>query len=135
MKAEPAFFDSNVVLYTISEDTPKSVRAEALMAGGGVISVQVLSEFVSVARRGAAFNWQEIDDAETVIRSLCTVIDVTPKIHDHARRIAERYGYHIYDAQMLAAAIAGDCETIWSEDMQHGQRIDGVLTIRNPFAP
>ena len=52
--------------------------------------------------------------------------------HESGMRIAGRYGYRIYDSLMIAAALEAACFTLYSEDMQHGQVIDG-LTIRNPF--
>jgi len=51
MKAANAFFDTNLLLYLLSEEPAKSEKAEDLIAHGGVISVQVLNEFVSVATR------------------------------------------------------------------------------------
>jgi predicted nucleic acid-binding protein len=45
------FFDTNVLLYLLSEDAAKADRAEELIANGGVISVQVLNEFAVVASR------------------------------------------------------------------------------------
>jgi predicted nucleic acid-binding protein len=53
--------------------------------------------------------------------------------HDQALRIAERYGFQIYDSLIVAAALEAGCTTLYSEDMQDGQSID-TLTIRNPFA-
>jgi len=47
--------------------------------------------------------------------------------------MAEKYGLSIYDAMIVAAALLADCRVIVSEDMQHGQVIEGRLTIRNPF--
>jgi len=55
-----------------------------------------------------------------------------PKTHDIALPIAAKYGYHIFDSLMIAAALQASCKTLYSEDMQDGQVIDG-LTIRNPF--
>jgi predicted nucleic acid-binding protein len=56
MSAADAFFDTNVLLYLLCDDTAKADRAEALLAGGGVISVQVLNEFASVASRKHGLN-------------------------------------------------------------------------------
>ena len=51
-----------------------------------------------------------------------------------ALRLGERLGYSHYDSQIIAAALAAGCTVLYSEDMQHGQLIDGTLTIVNPFA-
>ena len=53
--------------------------------------------------------------------------------HDEGLRAAARYRLSIYDGLIVGAALLADCQTLWSEDMQHGLRIDGRLTIRNPF--
>ncbi len=44
-----AFFDTNIILYLASEDAAKANQAEELLAEGGLVSVQVLNEFVSVS--------------------------------------------------------------------------------------
>ncbi len=54
------------------------------------------------------------------------------RLRDEALKLAARYGYRIYDALILAAAIETGCDVLYSEDMQDGQHI-GALTIRNPF--
>jgi predicted nucleic acid-binding protein len=47
--------------------------------------------------------------------------------------LAERYNLSVYDAMIAASALAAECDTLWSEDMQHGMRIDGRLRIIDPF--
>ena len=128
------FLDTNVLIYAVADDDPRSAQAEELLAPGGMVSVQVLNEFVSVARRKLRMSWKEVKDALDAIRVLCpSVIPITTDTHEAALRIAEKYGYEIYDALILAAASDAGCETICSEDLQHGQVIDGGLTVRNPF--
>ena len=58
---------------------------------------------------------------------------LTSEIHDSARQIAAAYGYGLYDALIAAAALEADCDTLYSEDMQDGQVIEGRVTIRSPF--
>ena len=128
------FFDTNIVLYLLSSDTAKADRAEALMATGGRISVQVLNEFASVATRKLRMSWPEIREVLSQVRAVCVVETLTPETHDRALHIAERYGFSIYDALIVAAALLSDCATLYSEDMQHGQVIDRTLKIRNPFS-
>ena len=130
-KAE-AFFDTNILLYLLSADPVKAERAEALLASGGVISVQVLNEFASVARRKLALDWPEIREVLTAVRALCRVEALSPATHDRALAIAERYGFSIYDSLIIAAASLAGCRTLYSEDMQAGQTIETV-TLCNPF--
>ncbi len=66
-----AFFDTNVVLYLFSGDGAKADRAEALLAGGGLISVQVLNEFAAVARRKLGMTWREVRDVKRTKLPLC----------------------------------------------------------------
>ena len=68
------------------------------------------------------------------ITILCpSPIPLTVQTHGTALLLAARYGYHIYDALIIAAALAGECSTLYSEDLQAGQVIERRLTIRNPF--
>jgi predicted nucleic acid-binding protein len=130
-----AFFDTNVLIYAVALDDPRSAQAEEILASGGAISVQILSEFVSVARRKLMMSWRDVAEALDAFRILChSPLPVTIEIHEAALKIAEKHGYGVYDALVIAAAIAAGCTTLYSEDFQDGQSIDGQLTIRNPFA-
>ena len=131
MSAAKPFFDTNVLLYLLSADA-RADKAEALLALGGVVSVQVLNEFVSVAYRKLKMPWPEIREILATIRAICEVIPVTVEIHETGLAIAERYGFSFYDSLILAAAKQAECRTVYSEDMQDGQVVQGV-TIRNPF--
>ena len=130
-----AFFDTNVLIYSVAENDPRSDAAEALLAGGGVISAHVLNEFVAVARRKLGMSWADVTEALDAIRILCpSPVPITIETHGAALRIAQQYGYHIYDALVAAAALDAKCDTLYTEDMQDGQVIDDRLTIKNPFA-
>jgi predicted nucleic acid-binding protein len=126
------FFDSNVLLYAVKPEDPRAEPARLLLAGGGIISVQALNEFTNVARRKLGQSWSEVNEKLGAIRILCEVTPITLATHERALSIAERYGYRIYDALHLAAALESGCSVLYTEDMQHGQEIEG-LTIRNPF--
>jgi len=127
------FFDTTVLIYAFAQDDRRTTIAEQLLEVGGAISVHVLNEFVAVARRKLGMSWKELIEAVTAIRSLCLpLVAITVEIHDEALRIAQRYGYHIYDSLVLAAAMQAGCNVLYSEDMQDGQKI-GSVTIKNPF--
>jgi predicted nucleic acid-binding protein len=127
------FFDTNVLLYLLSADTTKADRAEDIVAKGGVISVQVLNEFASVASRKLKMSYAEIRDALEPIRTVCQVKPLTVETHDLGLDMAERYGFSIYDALVIASALHAGCKTLYSEDLQSGQIIDSRLAICNPF--
>jgi predicted nucleic acid-binding protein len=131
----PAFFDTNVVLYLVGSDSAKAARSEALLAAGGVVSVQVLNEFASVASRKQRLSSAEIIDVLSVVRSLCRVEPLLPETHDKAVRLASDHSFSFYDALIVAAAATAGCDTLYSEHLQHGRRLGGRLTIRNPFRP
>jgi len=132
--SDKAFFDTSVFVYAIIQDDPRSDRAEELIARGGTVSVQVLSEFAAVARRKAKMPWVEILGALDGIKVLCPdPLPIRLGTHREALVIAERYGYKIYDALIVASALEARCTTLYSEDMQDGQVIESRLRIRNPF--
>ena len=129
-----AFFDTNVLVYAVAEDDPRSTQAEELLAGGGVINVQILNEFVSVARRKILMSWSDVVEVLDAFRVLCpSPLPITLEVQEAALRIAEKHGYGIYDALVVSAALESGCTTLYSEDFQDGQTIDGRLTIRSPF--
>jgi predicted nucleic acid-binding protein len=133
MSAISAFFDTNVIIYLATRDPRKAGRAEEVLEPGGVVSVQVLNEVADVSRRKFKMEWFEIRDVLMTVRAICRVDPSAIGVHEHGLAIAERYGFRIYDGLIVAAAIAAGCDTLFSEDMQDGQKI-GSLTIRNPFA-
>lgn len=128
-----SFLDSNVLVYIASADAAKAERAEATIAKGGAISVQVLNEVANVARRKMQMSWDDTHAFLDTLRSLLTVHPLTVEVHETGLRLAERYGFSIYDAMIAASALHAGCDTLWSEDMQHGLALDEGLRIVNPF--
>ncbi len=133
MSAADRFFDTNVLLYLLSGDDAKADCAEEALASGGVISVQVLNEFASVAARKLKMSMAEIREVLTTIRAVCKVVPISEETHDKGLELSERYELSIYDAMIVSSALLAGCKALLSEDMQDGQVIDGSLEIRNPF--
>ena len=129
-----SFFDSNVLLYLAATDATKAARTEQLLRGPGKISVQILNECASVLRRKWKKPWREVVDFLAELKSELDVYPLTIEIHDAGLRLAERYGFAIYDSFIVAAALEAGCDTLWSEDMQDGLRVEDRLRIANPFA-
>ena len=128
------FLDTNILIYAAAKQDLRSARARELIRSRCLISVQVLNEFTSVAHRKLKRPWREIGTALNAIRTLCLPpLPITVDTHRHAIRIAERTGYSFYDCLILASALEGRCDTVYSEDMQHGQYVENALTIVNPF--
>jgi len=80
-------------------------------------------------------SWTEIVDVLDVVRSVCRVDPLTPETHDSAVRLARDHNFSFCDALIVASALAAGCGTLYSEDLQHGCRVDGSLLIRSPFRP
>jgi predicted nucleic acid-binding protein len=132
------FLDTNVIIYALAEraDLPKDPRtpiAYQLIAEGGIISVQVMNEFVDVVSRKHRKNWTNIREMLQVINDLCgPAIPLTFETHQSAVEISSRLGFRIYDSLIVAAAEQAGCTTVYTEDLQHGQTV-GNVTIVNPF--
>ncbi|MXY71301.1 MAG: PIN domain-containing protein [Acidobacteriia bacterium] len=128
-----AFIDTNVLIYAHALDEKSELAREAILAGG-VISVQVLNEFASVLRRKFRLEWAEIADALADVRTaLGPVRPIDVEIHIRALALSRSYGFNFYDALIVASALAAGCDALLTEDLQAGQRVEG-LTIVNPFA-
>ncbi len=126
------FIDSNIILYLFSSDAAKADKAEALLADGGVISVQVLNEVVSVCRRKLKLNWIEIDGLLLALKANLQIVPLTVATHDLAIKLCKQYQLSFYDAHICAAALIAQSKELISEDMQDGLNVDELL-IQNPF--
>lgn len=127
------FFDTNVILYLL-DDGPKAPQAEALIAQGGTISVQVLNEALVNCLRKARMDMAEASEFLHGVRQLCEIRDLSLRTHDVGLALQQRYGFSVYDSMIVAAALIAGCDTLWTEDMHDGLLVEGQLRIRNPFA-
>ena len=127
-----AFFDTNILVYAATSDAKKQQAVECL-GRGGVASVQVLNEFVHVARRKLRHGWPQVELALGLFRAtLEEVVPITLTTHGNAVSLSRDHGVSFWDALIVASAIEAGCDTLYSEDMQHGRSIGG-LAIVNPF--
>jgi len=134
------FLDTNVLVYSFepADSTKRRVAEElirsALGDGRGIVSFQVVQEFCSVALRKFAqpFTTGELREyVQKVLSPLCEIQSSTD-LYLTCLNIREHSGYSFYDSLILAAAVAGGCGTLYSEDLQEGQTVAGV-NIVNPF--
>lgn len=126
------FFDSNILIYAFSTDIRRA-PALAAIAGGGVISAQVLNEFTNVLRKKQKQDWPVVEAAVQSVRfRFPDIVPLTSDTHAAALALARDHSVAFYDALILASAIEAGCDTLYSEDMQHGRSIGG-LAIVNPF--
>lgn len=127
-----AFFDTNILVYTVASDKKKPLALNCLGLGG-IVSVQVLNEFVHVARRKLRHDWSQIERALGLFRaSLDDVIPLTLDTHSSAVVMARDHSVAFYDALIIASAIEAGCDTLFSEDLQSGRRFGGLVIV-NPF--
>lgn len=134
------FFDTNVLVYSLDDRDPTKMTSAILLlsdavdGGIGVISYQVIQEVLNVAFRrfrepisssyAAIYVEKLIEDFE--------VVQWSPSLVQRAIAIRERNGFSWYDCLIVAAALEADCGILYSEDLQHGQRIEGLVVV-NPF--
>jgi predicted nucleic acid-binding protein len=133
MSAVDTFFDTSVLLYLLSEDSDKADRVEELLAESGTVSVQVLNEFAVVAMRKLKMALRDVREILDTIRAVCSVEPITLATHDRGLAINERYGFSLYDSMIVSSALIVGVKTLYSEDLQHGQLIDGQLRVIDPF--
>ena len=136
------FIDTNVLIYWVDAG-PRADVAEDLLAGDAVVSVQVLNEFANVLRKKRQMPVAAVRELTQTLVATCEVAELTVRTHQAALNLAERYGFSVYDANIIAAALGHGCEVVYSEDMQHGMAVSPVdgairtvsagLSIRNPF--
>jgi predicted nucleic acid-binding protein len=132
------FFDTNVLVYALGDPRvdladPRPARAEELLEQGGVVSVQVLNEYADAASRKLKLSWPKIADSLRLVEMLCgRARAINSETQLTALAFSDRYGFRIFDSMILASALEAGCSTVYSEDLQHGQIIEG-LRIENPF--
>jgi predicted nucleic acid-binding protein len=127
-----SFIDSNVILYLLSGDHAKADKAESILQAGGIISVQVLNEVVSVCRRKLKMEWGEIDTLLNAIKACLKIVPLTETTHELAVQICKQNQLSFYDAHICSAALVAGAQSLLSEDMQDGMKVNG-LVIQNPF--
>ena len=129
-----AFIDTNIFIYLYSEDEPnkKSLCIEYLQNHDCITSTQAINELSNVLTRKWKLPAKDVKNVISEIQSSCRIELINIEVITRALSIHEKYGYSYYDCLMLSAAILNGCYYIFSEDMQDGQKIDG-LEIVNIF--
>ncbi len=136
------FIDTNIFVYSFDnenvckKDISLQLISTALSQSKGIISNQVVQEFINVSLNKFKAPLS-IDDCRkylsVVLEPLCEVHSSIDLYHK-AIEIVERWQYSFYDSFIIAAAIQAECKLIYTEDLQHGQKIFN-LEIVNPFIP
>jgi predicted nucleic acid-binding protein len=130
---QQVFFDSNVLIYAFTQAGDKTDTARQMLSRGGAVNVQALNETANTLQRKFNVGWPRIGQiVDAILRACPNPLPLTLDTHRAALRICERYRYSIYDGLIIAAAKEAGCTKLYSEDLQHGQIIEGVR-IENPF--
>lgn len=127
------FIDTNIVIYALGQSSTKAHLAAPLFVGSPYISTQVLSETANVASKRLALSVSDTRKLITYLEAMCQVEIISLATIHIARDIRERYSFSWYDSLIVAAALEAGCDTLYSEDLQNGQEIEGRLRIVNPF--
>jgi predicted nucleic acid-binding protein len=134
------FLDTNIFIYSLDAKAPRKAKRAALLirdgleTGNGIVSYQVVQEFFSVAFRAFASpmsNFVAEEYLNTVFRPLLAVHS-SPALFVAALQIYGQHHFSWYDSLIVAAAQQGNCSILYTEDMQHGRRVED-LKIENPF--
>jgi predicted nucleic acid-binding protein len=134
------FIDTNILVYSFDRTSPEkrakslSIIKNAISDGIGVISFQVVQEFLNVATRKFEKPMLPSDAREfldTVLIPLCEIFP-SHQFYRSALEIQERTSYSLYDSMILQAALGARCRVLYSEDMQDGFKFFD-LTVKNPF--
>ncbi|MEO5331795.1 MAG: PIN domain-containing protein [Magnetococcus sp. YQC-5] len=132
------FLDTNILLYSISRNEAESKKRDIAIAmldqDDWTISVQVLQEFYVQATRSSRPDPIPHDIAVGLIGTWLRfrVQETTVTVLLGALEIKTAYGFSYWDSAIISAARASGCKELYSEDLSHGQQIDGI-TIINPF--
>jgi len=135
------FLDTNVFVYSFDQSQPGkreralTLIAEALQSGDGLISTQVIQEFLNVATRKFTTPMKMADCQAYLIKVLHPLCQVYPDLalYEASLDIQQETGYSFYDSLILAGAQRGGCAILYSEDLQTGQQVRGVQIV-NPFS-
>ena len=132
--SDNVFLDTNIFIYAYSDELDKKECSfELLNKLPCITSTQVLSELSNVCFKKLKFSDNAISNVIKEVMNFCDIFIVNETTIQRAIFIKGRYGYSYYDSLILASALESNCSILYSEDLQHGQVIDNLLKIVNPF--
>ena len=129
------FLDTNILIYLYSENEIEKQEVSENLVDNYVpiISTQVINEISNVMIR--KFNLEPATVSQMVeeLAESCIVNMISIENIQDALKLVETHKYSYYDSLIIASALESECGILYSEDMQHGQIIEGRLEIVNPF--
>ncbi|MBU0567013.1 PIN domain-containing protein [bacterium] len=135
MKDKRTFVDTNILIYYVSNDTPKKNIAKDLLIDNRkiVISSQVIAEFVAVTTRKQILSYTQSVGYANEFMDILELAIISKETIRSSFEIVSKYGYSLWDGLILAAALENNCSILYTEDLQDGQIIEDSLRITNPF--
>ena len=141
------FIDTNILLYALTEpkekdkekDLPKRVKSLELLTklyneDDIVVSVQILNELhFNMVRKFKIDDDIAFKSIQENVFTIASVETLTAQTYTKAFQIRKQYNISYWDSLVVASALESDCTKLYSEDMQEGLVVDGVLNIINPF--
>jgi predicted nucleic acid-binding protein len=128
-----AFIDSNIFLYAFSnKDKSKQTISAEIIQQNNIISVQIINEVSNNMLKKLNFSNQEIQKFIVNCYNKYEVVNLSKNILINSAKLRDNHKLSYYDSLILSTAIYSDCDVLYSEDMQHNQKIEN-LTIINPF--
>ena len=134
------FIDTNIFVYAFDKTDKRkrqianSMIKRALSEHVGCISFQVVQEFINVSTRKFESPLSVSDCQKylnTVLTTLCEVF-ASLELYHRSLDIMEHWRFSFYDSLIVAAALQAKCNILYSEDLQHNQKIESII-ISNPF--
>ncbi len=134
----PPFFDTNVLVYFVDADEPEKQEIsrrlvrEHLAEGDGTTSVQVLREFFWSSRRlRTPVSYETASEAVEYFAKFSPLQEDASMVLEAVRR-SRKMSISFWDALIVEAALKAGADRLFTEDLQHGQVIEG-MRVENPF--
>ena len=123
--------DTNILLYALDNDFPKKMQISIALIDNNkpVICSQNISEFVNFLTKVKEYTKSKVCSLLKEVLESCVLVNTEKNVLVHAIKLAERYQFQLFDAIIVEAG----CDTLYTEDMQHGLVVEKKLKIINPF--
>lgn len=127
------FLDANVIVYAVGHPSEKQAHALGLLGACPVLSSQAITETMNVLLRKQKTPPEAVNEIALALLDLCRVVPVAESTVRKAIELRGRFTFSHWDSLIVAAALEAGCKTLYSEDLQHDQKIED-LRIVNPFS-
>ena len=138
--ADSVFWDTSLWIYRFVQseevdDQKKQREIDNLLQKGDniFVSVQILSEIYNVLLKKFRATPEQVYDKLEKLKDIVTIAPLTEEHTFRAFDLMKKYNLQWFDSLVVAVALSEHCTKLYSEDMPDGLKIEGQLTIHNPF--